>query len=277
MYQVERARTLRRWITKGETFVLPEAWDVASARMLGEAGCQCIGTSAAAIRWANGYRPHEHVQIEDLLLVAARIVRGCALPVNADIDCRGGAGAEEMQRAVAAALTVGCAGVTVGDASRNGVYAMIPIEDMQARLKAARAACAEAGVRAVVTARTDAFVFGPSAGSPFETAVERAEAYFEAGADCVLVPGAEHLQVVERLVSVIGGPLAIAVSQASAPHLRDYAEAGVACVTLGSSLFRTLLGTLRRKTETLLAFGDFTSLDQAIPAEEMETLMGSGT
>lgn len=55
-HQVERARLFRKWITKGETFVFPEAWDVASARIFADAGCQCIGTSSAAIRWASGHR-----------------------------------------------------------------------------------------------------------------------------------------------------------------------------------------------------------------------------
>lgn len=105
--------------------------------------------------------------------------------------------------------------------------------------------------------------------------MERAEAYFDAGADCVLVPGVEHVQIVARLASVVGGPLAITASQASAPDFHAYSEAGVACVTLGSSLFRTLLGTLRRKTEEVLTFGDFTALEQAIPSDEFEALMHS--
>lgn len=276
MDQIERVQTFRKWFTRGEVFVLPEAWDTASARVLLDAGFACVGTSAAAIAWSHGYRPHERVGTEELLLTAARIARGCQLPVNADLDVGATRTQDQTRRAVTAALAVGCAGVTIGDGSRNGLRGMVPAADMVGQIKAARQACADVGLRAMLTARTDAFMIGPATNSPFETAAERAEAYFEAGADCVLVPGVEHLQIVGSLAAMVGGPLAITVSLSAATNLMAYREAGVACVMLGSGLLRGLLGIMRRHSEELLASGDFAHLRHAIPTEEFETLLGAG-
>jgi 2-methylisocitrate lyase-like PEP mutase family enzyme len=95
----------------------------------------------------------------------------------------------------------------------------------------------------------------------------------EAGADCVLVSGVEHIQIVERLVHTMSGPLAISIAVSAAPNLDAYSAAGVACVTLGTSLLRSLLGNLRVKVHELASFGHFAHLDRAIPQDELEELL----
>ncbi len=271
--QVEKAQILRDKIISNGVCVLPEVWDVASARVLADSGFEVIGTSAAAIAWANGYQPHERLKLEELLLTAGRISRGWSCPVNADLEGGLDRSVNHVKRGVQAALTIGCAGVTIGDGSRNGAHGVMSTEEMANRIKAARAAALEVNIPAVITARTETFFLGPLGASPFDSSIERAEAYFDAGADCVLIPGVQHLQIVERLAKNIDGPIAISVSLSSAPDLKSLEDAGVACVTLGSSLIRSLLGNLRVKAEEIIAFGRFTHLDRVIPQDELEALL----
>lgn len=270
--QVERAQALRQKYTSGQAFILPEVWDVASARVLQDAGFDVMGTSATAIAWVNGYRPHERVNIEDLLMSAARIIRGSSIPINADLEGGVGRSVDDVKKAVQAAIAVGCAGVTIGDGSRNGAHGVMPLDEMANRIKAARMAAMAARVPMVITARSDVFQLGPLGHSPFDTAVERSAAYFDAGADNMLVPGIQHLQIVERLAKHCHGPVSITISLANAPDIEAYRQSGIACITLGPSLLRSLLGNMRLKAEELLTEGHFTHLDRAIPQDELEAL-----
>jgi 2-methylisocitrate lyase-like PEP mutase family enzyme len=140
-------------------------------------------------------------------------------------------------------------------------------------VRAVKAATAEVKMPAVITISTEGFLLGPQVHSPFETTVERSEAYFAAGADCVLVPGVQHLQILEKLAGVVDGPLAISIGYNPAPEIRQLAEIGVSCITVGGSLLRSLLGNMRLKGEELLAFGHFNHLDKTIPEDQLAALL----
>jgi 2-methylisocitrate lyase-like PEP mutase family enzyme len=271
--QRDKIRRFRRRLQTSETFVMPEVWDVASSRVMADAGFQFIGTSASAIAWSYGYTAGERVATDDLLSVAARITKGFEAPVNADLEGAGGRSLEEIKYAVGAAIAAGCVGITLGDGGRNGAHPIMPLEEMAECVRAVKAATAEAKMPAVITISTEAFLLGPKVHSPFETTVERSEAYFAAGADCVMVPGVQHLQILEKLASVVDGPLAISVGYAPAPEIKAFAGIGISCVAFGGSLLRSLLGNMRLKGEELLAFGHFNHLDKSIPEDQLEALL----
>lgn len=271
--QKEKIRKFRRRLQTSETFVMPEVWDVASARIMADAGFEFLGTSAAAIGWCLGYQADERIATDDLLSIAARITKGFETPVNADLEGAAGRSLEEIKYAVGAALAAGCVGITLSDGGRNGHQNILPIDQMAEYVRAVKAATAEAKLNAVITISTEAFLLGPKVHSPFETCVERSEAYFAAGADCVMVPGVQHLQILEKLVAVVDGPLSVSISYSPAPELKAFAEIGVSCITIGSSLLRSLLGNMRLKGEELLAFGHFNHLEKAIPESQLENLL----
>lgn len=271
--QKDRIRKFRRRLQTSETFVMPEVWDVASARVMADAGFEFIGTSATTIGWCLGYSSEERVATDDLLSIAARITKGFETPVNADLEGASGRSLEEVKYAVSSAISAGCVGITLSDAGRNGAHDIMPIEDMAECVRAVKAATAEIKMPAVITISTESFLLGPKVHSPFETTVERSEAYFAAGADCVLVPGVQHLQILEKLAGVVDGPLAISVGYSPAPEVKEFAEIGISCITLGASLLRSLLGNMRLKGEELLAFGHFNQLDKAIPEDQLEALL----
>lgn len=271
--QKEKVRRFRKRLHARETFILPEVWDVVSARVMADAGFDLIGISAASIAWSLGLHPHERVGLEMLGSTAQAIARNFSVPVNADLEGIIGRSVEEIGKAVETVVSAGCVGFVIGDGGRGGVHGIASIKDMTSAIRTAKAAALEARVPAVITARTEAFLLEPPQQSPFETAVERAEAYFAAGADCISVPGVQHLQIIERLSGVIDGPLSITIGLTPAPDVKALSGAGASCVALGSALLRSLLGTMRFKAEELLAFGQFNNLDKAISAEELNKLL----
>jgi len=271
--QKEKARRFRKRLQAREMFILPEIWDVVSARVMADAGFDLIGISAVALAWTQGLTKEERLSQAALTGAARKIARNFAVPVNADLEGIVGRSLDEVGKMAGAAISAGCIGVTIGDGGRGGVHGIATIQDMCAAIGAAKAAAHEAKVPAVITARTEAFLLEPPQQSPFETAVERAEAYFAAGADCISVPGAQHIQLIERLSPQIDGPLCVTIGLTPAPGVKELAGAGAACVALGSALMRSLLGMLRYKAEELLAFGQFNNLDKAIPEDALNGLL----
>ena len=271
--QKEKARRFRKRLQAREAFILPEIWDVMSARVMADAGFDLIGMSPDSIAWAQGLMPHERLTLDGLVGAAQKITSNFVVPVNADLEGIAGRPVEEIARAVEAVVLAGCVGIVIGDGGRGGAHGIAPMQDMTAAIRSAKAAALEARVPAVIIARTEAFLLDPPTHSPFETAVERAEAYFAAGADCISVPGAQHIQIVERLSAQIDGPLCITISLTPAPDLKTFSKAGASCVALGSALMRSLLGMLRFKAEEILAFGQFNNLDKAIPVDSLNSLL----
>jgi 2-methylisocitrate lyase-like PEP mutase family enzyme len=271
--QKDKVRRYRKRLHAREIFILPEIWDVATARVMADAGFDLVGISSVALAWSHGLKPDERLDLRTLVEAARTIAHSFPIPLNADLEGIAGRSPDDIAEAVGTVVTAGCVGVTIGDGGRGGAHGMASMQEMVAAIRGAKAAALETRIPAVITARTEAFLMEPLHHSPFETAVERAEAYFAAGADCISVPGVQHVQIIERLSGVIDGPLCVTIGLTPAPDMKALGAAGVSCVALGSTLMRSLLGTMRLKAEELIAFGHFTHLDKAISAEELENLL----
>ncbi len=252
-----------------DPLIIPEVWDVASARILVEAGFPTLTTSAAAYAWAQGYRPGERVGLEELLVVAGRIIRDCQKPIVADLEGCFDRSNQYIKRGVMAALTIGSRGVILGDGGRDGMHQMLGVMEVANRIKSARMAAMEVKKELVLVARTDAVHMGALVANPFEEAIKRANTFLDAGADLVHVPGVQNIDVVQQLKSQINGPVMITVSHGNAPLLTDYREAGITAVSLGTGLMRSALSDMRRKAENLMATGQFCHLDEAVSENDM--------
>ncbi|MGA7324749.1 MAG: isocitrate lyase/phosphoenolpyruvate mutase family protein [Rhodomicrobium sp.] len=271
--QKEKVWGLRKRLHAREAFLLPEVWDLVSARIVEEAGFGLIGISSEALAWTRALKRTDRVAPEVLVETAKRICGSAKVPVVADLEGIAGRPLEEIGQSTQEIIRAGCIGIAIGDGGRGGAHGIVPAKEMAAAIQAVKTAALETKLPVVIMARTEAFLLDPPPQSPFETAVERAEVYFAAGADCISVPGAHHIQIVERLSNNIGGPLCVTVGITPAPGLSDFAGAGAACVALGTVLLRTSLGTLRMKAEEVLAFGHFNGLDKAITEEYLESLL----
>jgi 2-methylisocitrate lyase-like PEP mutase family enzyme len=247
-----------------EPLLLPNAWDVVSARLFQHAGFSAVATTSAGIAWSLGYPDGEHIPREEMLAVVARIAHALDVPVTADLEAGYGPAPEDVAETVRGAIAAGAVGMNLEDSrSGDGASAASPLLDTAAqieRVAAARATADAAGISFVVNARTDVFL--RRVGAPEERvrlAAERANAYRAAGADVLFVPGVADAATIGQLVREIAGPLNI-LATAGVPDLAELARLGVARVSVGGGPYRTALATVARSAAELRRTGRFATL-----------------
>jgi 2-methylisocitrate lyase-like PEP mutase family enzyme len=244
--QAQKAEQFRKLHHGPRLLLLPNAWDVVSARILEECGHPAIATSSAAVAFSLGYPDGQRISREEMLEVAGRIARAVDVPVTADLEAGYGTTAKDMVETVEAAIEAGVIGMNLedvtGDEEGSCVDLPLQVEKIRAVLDAAKAL----GVPFVLNARTDIYLMpiGPEA-TRFERTVERLRAYRDAGASCLFAPGVYDRETIAKLVNAVEAPLNILASPAC-PPIAELERIGVARVSAGSGLMRAALGLVRR-------------------------------
>jgi 2-methylisocitrate lyase-like PEP mutase family enzyme len=253
----------------GRGFVIPNAWDAGSARILEQVGFPAIATTSAGIAWSCGVPDGQALEREAMLERVGHIVAAVRVPVTADLEAGYGDTPDDVGRTVALAVELGAVGANLEDAGHGGLFG---IDEAVDRLAAARAA-APSGTF-VLNARTDTY-FAGTTGDPFAETVERAVRYVEAGADCVFVPGVVDEDTIQRLAAAIPAPLNVVAGLANTIDAPTLFSLGVKRVSLGGSLARAVLSTLERAGRELLDSGTLGFLDGAIAYADMQRRFGS--
>ncbi|HWB22600.1 MAG TPA: isocitrate lyase/phosphoenolpyruvate mutase family protein [Gaiellaceae bacterium] len=218
---MSKAEIFRQLHRAPPLLVLPNAWDVASARAFAALpGCRALATSSAAVARSLGWEDGEQAPCEEMLRVVERIAAAVDVPVTADLE----AGYGDPPGTAAAAVAAGAAGMNLED-SHGG--ALLSIEEQVAIIAAVRAAAPEL----VLNARVDTFISGDM---HVAHAVERGNAYLAAGADCIY-PIDAPADAIGALAQGISGPVNILFGPES-PGLDELEQLGVARVTFGSGL-----------------------------------------
>jgi 2-methylisocitrate lyase-like PEP mutase family enzyme len=248
----------------GSGFVLPNAWDAGSARILEQVGFPAIATTSAGIAWACGVPDGGALDRDTMLDHVGRIVAAVNVPVSADLEAGYGDTADRVARTVALAMERGAVGGNLEDVGPDGLYA---IDEAADRIAAARAA-APSGTF-VLNARTDTYFAGVT-GDVFGQTVERAVRYLEAGADCVFVPGVVEDDTIRRLAAAIPGPLNVVAGLASSTDAPTLFSLGVQRVSLGGSVARAALSMVERAGRELLDAGTLGFLDGAIGYADLQ-------
>jgi len=235
-----RCDLLRSLQRPGAPLLLPNAWDVATARAVVAAGFPVVATTSGGVAATLGYEDHEGAPADEMLAAAARIAGGAGLPVT--VDAEAGYGMEPAEL-VAALRRAGTAGCNLEDTDHAAGVLRDP--DGHAEwLSAVRRAASQDGYRLVINARVDVFlgpfVAGAGPGSQEELvpeAVRRANAYVEAGADCVYPIALWETDALRRFISEVRGPVNV-LRLPQAPSLAELAALGVARVSWGLLLHR---------------------------------------
>ncbi len=256
---------------RAEPFLLPNVWDAGSARLLSPLGFAALGTTSAGVAFALGRADQGNVSREEMLGAIGAMARATDLPVTADLEAGYAdqpAGVAETVRLAIAAGVVGC---NLEDGSGDPAQPLVPLEQMLATLRAARAAADASGLPFVLNARTDGFWAGGSGEDVLAEAIRRGRAYAAAGADCVFIPLLRDPEGIRRAVAEIPAPLNL-LFLAGGPSLKDYGALGVRRLSTGGALARAALGELRRAAQALLAEGEAGALSGAIPHAEIQRL-----
>lgn len=259
--QQERAEHFRQLHHQASPLVLPNAWDAASARIIAQAGFPAIATTSSGVAASLGYSDGQKISRELLLEALARITRVVACPVTADIEAGFGSTLEEVLQTVKAVLATGVVGINIEDSFKGQQRGLVDISYQVELISALRELANSLDIPFVINARVDIFLL--AMGEPetrFEQAIQRADAYLRAGADCIYPIGMLERATIADLVKEIKGPINIMGGSPELP-LTDLASLGVARVSLAGAVMRSVLGHIQAITRELLEQGTFTSLN----------------
>jgi 2-methylisocitrate lyase-like PEP mutase family enzyme len=236
------AERLRSLHVPGSPLVLPNAWDVASAKAVVEAGFPVVATTSGGVAAALGFEDHEGAPADEMFAAAARIAEAVDVPVTVDAEAGYGLEPAELADALQQA---GAAGCNLEDTNHSS-GGLRDANEHAAWLRQVRDA---ASYPLVINARIDVFLADRKTPQSqlVPAALERARAYFEAGADCVFPIFLRDADALAAFVSEAGGPVNV-LAIAEAPALAELAEMGVARVSYGSLLHRL---TMEAFTQTL--------------------------
>ncbi len=260
---------------RSRILVLPNAWDVASAKIFEEAGFRAVATTSSGIANSLGYPDGEAVPRDEMLAVIRRIANGLSVPISADIESGYACDIENLKANIHATIEAGAIGINFEDRSHAGPQQLHPIEVAVERVRAVRAAADSAGVPIVVNARTDVYLAGiGETSSRFEHAVRRANAYRAAGADCLFVPGVTDAETIGKLAAAINGPVNVLAVRGT-PSAPELEKLGVARVSIGGGPARAALTTVRRIAKELLDSGTYSLFTppETVSSSEANRLM----
>src|ERR1700733_801889 len=271
--QKERAKAFLALHSAANPLILPNVWDVASARIVEEAGYPALATTSAGVAFSLGYADGEKIHPDHMMAAVARIGQAVKVPVSADVESGYGNDPENAARTARAVVVAGAIGLNLEDATGDPEQPLVDVSLQLEKLRAIRAVADEVGGPLVINARTDVYLLhvGESSGRYDET-IRRLSAYRDAGADCVFAPGLSDAATIGRLVADLKCPVNILAGTGS-PSVPELFKLGVARVSLGSAPIRAALGHLRRLAEELKTSGTYSALDGSPSYAEMNLLM----
>lgn len=256
--QKQKAQDFLELHRASSIFILPNAWDVASAKIFELEGFKAIGTTSAGISAMLGYADGQKMSLVENMDVVRRIVKNTFLPVSADIEAGYAVSTEGVVEAARAVLEVGAVGLNLEDSTGN---TQIPLYDQflqQEKIKAIREMSIDKGIHLVINARTDAYMLSQKPADGLREAIKRGNAYREAGADCIFVPDVGNLdkKTIETLVKEIDAPINI-IAGASTPPILELQGMGVSRVSVGPRPMRAVLSLLRKIAKELTIEGTY--------------------
>ncbi|MFY9645855.1 MAG: isocitrate lyase/phosphoenolpyruvate mutase family protein [Terriglobales bacterium] len=253
--------------------ILPNAWDVASARLFEDAGFPAIATTSAGIAFSLGYPDGQRIPREEMMARIGRITRAVHVPVTADVESGYGPTPEDAAKTTRELIELGVIGMNLEDASGRSDQPLSSLELAVDKIKAAREAAVKLGAQIVINARTDIYLLpGGNPDANYSEAVRRLVAFRDAGADCVFAPGLNDAVTIEHLAKAVECPLNILAGPGT-PSIPELQKLGVARVSVGSGPIRATLGLLRRIAEELRTTGTYASLDGAERYADVQKLL----
>ena len=254
----------------GNPFILANAWDIGSAKMLTSLGAPAIATSSAAFAFTKGRGDIGQMTRDESLAHAQEIVAAVNVPVSGDFENGFGHDPDTCAETVKMAAEVGLAGISIEDMTLpdNDVYSRdLAVERIRAAISAARAAPGDF----VLVARADGVM---NRCYDLAEAIARIQAFETAGADCVYVPIPPKFEDLAAICAAVSIPVNALVAGSYTQHSRaDFAKSGVARLSLGSSLARATHRVIYDAASAMFDQGDFTPLRHSISGSEIDKLL----
>ncbi len=266
--QLDKANAFRALHQGPRAFVIANAWDAGSTRILAGQGFSAIGTSSWAS--ANVYGKRDHTITREQALTHARAIVGATdLPVSADLESGFGATPSEVAETYRQAAAAGLVGATIEDAipGHNTDNPLFDIGEATERVAAAVEATRKLGFPFLLTARAEGFLRGST---DLDDAIRRLQAYEKMGADVLMAPGLPDLNSVKAVCAAITKPFNFMVGiPGKSFSVAELEAAGVRRISLANSLFRAAMGGLVAAAREAKDKGSFGYVDTSLPMPEL--------
>ena len=250
-------------------FVLPNPWDLASARLLQGLGFKAIATTSAGFAWSQG-RADNHVTRDMVLAHLNDMVTAIDIPVNADFESGFAATASEVEENVRLAIETGVAGLSIEDSTGNANQPLYTIDEACERMRAARRAIDKAGDDVLLVGRAECFLVGRP---DLDETIARLKAYAHVGADCLYAPGIHTREQIAAVVAAVSPkPVNLLVAATSELTVADIAQLGVRRISVGGALARAAWGGFLRAARQLAEHGSFDGFTNVATGKELNEL-----
>lgn len=257
MVQAPDRKSLFRRLHESGCFVMPNPWDLGSARILERLGFPALATTSSGFAWSLG-RPDNHVTLDEALAHFRSIAQGVEVPVSADFEGGFAVDPEGVARSVAAAAATGIAGLSIEDSTGDAERPLYELSLAVERVRAARRASASSGM--LLTARSEGFVVGRP---DLPETLRRLVAYAEAGADCLYAPGIRARADIAELVKAVAPKPVNVLVGSDVATVAELADLGVRRISVGGALARAAWTGFLDAAKEIVERGTFTCLSRA--------------
>lgn len=243
-------RAAFRKLHESGCFLIPNPWDIGSARLLQGLGFKALASTSSGFAWSQGHS--DHAMDVDAVLAHYRVLAAATdLPLNADFEDGHADDLDGVAHNVRRCVDTGVAGLSIEDSTGDAAQPLYPFETALARMRAARAAVDASGQDVMLIGRAECFLVGhPDA---MTETLKRLRAYAEAGADCLFAPGLRSLADIETVVRAVAPkPVNVLVGHAAPFVLADLAKIGVRRVSVGGALAGAAWGSFLRAAHGLV-------------------------
>jgi methylisocitrate lyase len=246
-------------------FVIPNPWNIGSARLLVQLGFRALATTSSGFAWSLGRQDHD-LSLEEALAHYRAIALSVVVPVSADFEDAFAVQPEAVARNVAAAAATGIAGLSIEDSTGDPVNPLFEFALSVERVKAARHALDKSGSGVLLTARSEGFI----AGRPdLAETIRRLAAYAEAGADCLFAPGLRSKLDIASVVKAVAPKPVNVLMAGDLATVAELAEIGVRRISVGGALARAAWTGFLDAAREIAEDGTFTRLGRAVSGGEM--------
>jgi 2-methylisocitrate lyase-like PEP mutase family enzyme len=264
----DKRRTFHR-LHEGGCFVIPNPWDVGSARYLQSLGFKALATTSSGFAWSHGHRDGG-MSRDRVLEHLTQMVEGTDVPINADFEHGFAPDAAGVAESVRLAVETGVAGLSIEDSTGQDAKPLFDIDSAVMRIRAARHAIDKAGGDAMLVGRAEGFLHGQP---DIEQIVARLKAYAHAGADCLYAPGIVSAQDIRAVVAAVAPkPVNLLVGFNADLTLADIAALGVRRVSVGGALARAAWGGFMRAAKLIAEQGRFDGFADAASGNTLNTI-----
>jgi 2-methylisocitrate lyase-like PEP mutase family enzyme len=256
---------------KAGCFVIPNPWDVGSARFLQSLGFKALATTSSGFAWSQGL-PDGGSSRDQVLAHLHELVAATDLPLNADFESGYAADAAGVAESVRLAVETGIAGLSIEDSTGDPAKPLYDQATALERIRAARKAIDKAGGDVLLVGRAECFLVGRP---DLDETISRLKAYAQAGADCLYAPGIHTPEQISAIVTAVAPkPVNLLVGSASKLTVQQISALGVRRISVGGALARSAWGAFMRTARLLAEQGKFDAFADAASGRELNSFFG---